>query len=293
MTHTADKYYSIRPFSSLGVYQRKHNTISGAQKTCKNRKTCELWFVQKGEVSTDTDSGRKYYPAGTMFCFFRTVDIDKAPMKITPGGEILGCSLGELVDELDDKAVLSWNPDQRELLVPETVSDADVLQKILALFLQIRRRNYTTDPMRFLQNRIDISVFLVLLTQYCRDCARTRLQLAGGKAQDYCAQACTYVQEHLSSPICVSDIADAIGISYSYLRRIFAQQMDLSMIEYINREKMRLAAQLIRTGDCSLTVLGDAVGIPDTKYLSRLFRKHMGMSVTQYKMSAHRDSGMM
>ncbi len=275
--------YRVRPFPSLGVYRRGHNTFIGSKKTCINNKTCEIWFVNKGEAVNQTDPSGEVFPHGSIFIFSRTVDIDKVPLRITPDGEIFGCSLGEILEEMDDEAVLSWSPDRREILVPLSVTDPELCKRIISIFQQVRKRNHSTDPMRFLKNRIDITVFLVLLTEHCRDTAKARRKIESSSAKNYCDLACAYVQKHLSSPISVSDAAAEIGISYNYLRRIFSQHMVMSPIEYINREKMRLAAQLSRDFGYNLSEIGEAVGIQDTKYLSRLFHKHMGMSVTQYK----------
>ena len=59
--------------------------------------------------------------------------------------------------------------------------------------------------------------------------------------------------------------------------------MGMPLMEYIHRTKLQQVVHLIMDGGADLRQAADAVGIASTKYLSRLFRQYMGMSVTEYK----------
>ena len=211
------------------------------------------------------------------------MDLEKIPAQISPDGVILGCSLGEYIQSLSEEEVVDWNPSQRELLLPDRIGDPDVTEKVGIIFQRILTQARSTDPLRFLKNRADFSEVLLLVTDFCRNTARARLKLEFGSERHYCDLACTYVQEHLAEPIRVGDVASSIGISYSYLHKLFARHMEMPLVEYINRERILLVKQLIYDYNITLEEAGMSVGIHDTKYLSRLFHRYVGMSVTEYR----------
>lgn len=92
-----------------------------------------------------------------------------------------------------------------------------------------------------------------------------------------------YIEKNISSKILLQDIGDALGKNANYLNQFFKKKNDISIISYVNLEKMKKVALLI--GDKGLSVKDAAkeVGIGDVNYLSRLFKQKMGMSVSQYK----------
>ncbi len=275
--------YRVRPFTTLAIYRRGYMTVNLRQKMCHGFKICEVWFVQSGSVTIKRGGGEENYPAGSVFCFSREGDIERIPASISPEGVILACSLGEILEELSDESTLAWNPSTRELLASPTVDDPEVREKLAAILTRILAQARSADPVRYLKNRMDFSELLLLLTEYSRGAAMTRLKVENSRERHYCDLACAYVQENLSRQIRAAEVAESIGISYSYLHKLFARNMDMPLVEYINRERIRLATQLLLDYGCSLSDAGEAVGIPDSKYLSRLFHRFTGMTVTEFK----------
>jgi len=275
--------YRVCPFPVLSVYRRGHMTVNIRQKIYRGAKICEVWSVQSGTVTILRDGKEEVYQSGAVFSFLRDGDIEKLPVSISPEGVILGCSLGEFLEVLSDEDAVAWNPSTRELLLLPSVEDPEVQDKAAAIFARILAQARSTDPVRYLKNRMDFSELMLLLTEHCRTTAMARLKVENSRERYYCDLACAYVQENLSRQIRAVEVAESIGISYSYLHKLFARNMGMPLMEYINRERIRLTAQLLQDYACSLSDAGEAVGIPDTKYLSRLFHRFTGMTVTQFK----------
>ena len=275
--------YRVRPFTTLGVYRRGYMTVNPPRKLCRGSRVCEVWFVQSGTVTIDRGDREDTYSAGAVFSFIRQGDLEMLPIRISPEGVVLGCSLGELLEELSHEGVLVWNPSTRELLTPYSVEDPEAREKLAAVFSRILAQARSTDPVRYLKNRMDFSKMMLLLAEYCRSTAMACLKMENSRERHYCDLACAYVQENLSRQIRAAEVAESIGISYSYLHKLFARNMGMPLVEYINRERIRLATQLLLDYGCSLSDAGEAVGIPDTKYLSRLFHRFTGMTVTEFK----------
>lgn len=76
-----------------------------------------------------------------------------------------------------------------------------------------------------------------------------------------------------------------LGLSMGYLRRIFRQQTGETPHEYLSRLRMAHARQLLAQDHSggSVARVGVLCGFQDPYYFSRLFRRHMGMSPSQWR----------
>lgn len=99
----------------------------------------------------------------------------------------------------------------------------------------------------------------------------------------HCDRAKTFIAQNISRPLKVSDVANAIGVSKNYLTNVFSSSEGVPLIEYINRRKLSHMVDLIRRYDYTLSEAGAQVGYTDVNYVSRIFKRYYGMTVTQYK----------
>ena len=93
-----------------------------------------------------------------------------------------------------------------------------------------------------------------------------------------------YLQTHLTEPeLDVGGLAELAGVSQVYLRRIFKKQQGVSPAGYVIRQRLQLAQQLLLSGE-QLTVAQAAAmaGFRDPLYFSRLFKRQLGLSPSEY-----------
>lgn len=105
---------------------------------------------------------------------------------------------------------------------------------------------------------------------------------------DYVEQTRQYMVERYNNPFDMEEIARLSGVGSSRFYQAFRRHTGLSPHKYMT--KIRLDMSLSLLADSSLPILDVAhsVGYPDEYYFSRLFKKHMGMSPTEYALSARR-----
>lgn len=99
----------------------------------------------------------------------------------------------------------------------------------------------------------------------------------------YTTKAIKYIGDRIEEKIRVQEVADALEISYGYLSRVFHDDTGTSLVQYINEAKIRRVKELILAKNVTLEEAGASVGIDDVKYLSRIFKKYSGTTVTDYK----------
>jgi len=85
-----------------------------------------------------------------------------------------------------------------------------------------------------------------------------------------------YIAAHLSEQLGLEDIAGQFLLSRRHLSRLFRERSGMSVVEFINRQ--RVARAQILLSDPATTVLDAAlaVGIESPSYLARLFRTYTG-----------------
>lgn len=98
-------------------------------------------------------------------------------------------------------------------------------------------------------------------------------------------KACNYIQINLSKPMKIQEIADVIGKSTSYLAQLFRTEVGMSVITYINRERVKEARFLMETTTLPVQEVGNHVGIPDAGFFTRIFKKYEGLTPTEYRRS--------
>ena len=99
----------------------------------------------------------------------------------------------------------------------------------------------------------------------------------------YIHRAQLYVQNHYREKIYLEDIAEHIGISPSYLSRLFRQETGITLQDYINEERVYRASNLLLYSDLSLPEISHYVHFPNQSYFGKIFKKYKGMTPKAYR----------
>jgi transcriptional regulator GlxA family with amidase domain len=103
------------------------------------------------------------------------------------------------------------------------------------------------------------------------------------KRERYLEQAVRYMTDRLADSLTLADLARATGLSKQHLIYLFNRETGRPPVEYYLRLKMQRAGQLLDLTDLSVKEIAGAVGISDPYYFSRLFKRMMGCSPTEYR----------
>lgn len=109
-------------------------------------------------------------------------------------------------------------------------------------------------------------------------------RLRRGKAPSRLAiDAANYVQHHLSDAIRTEDLARALYISRPYLSKKFREETGETITDFILKEKTEEAKRLLRYSDKPLTAIGSYLGFSSPSHFSRVFRKYVGTTPSEYR----------
>ena len=92
-----------------------------------------------------------------------------------------------------------------------------------------------------------------------------------------------YIYSHQHDRITVQTLAREIGLHPSYLSRLFREQMHCTLHEYILKEKVESAKQMLQFSDRSFADIANLLAFSSQSHFTQVFSKFIGMTPRQYR----------
>ena len=92
-----------------------------------------------------------------------------------------------------------------------------------------------------------------------------------------------FMRENMENHLSMEEMLKYIGYSKSHFSIVFKKQMGCTPLAYFNRLKIESACELLKLTDMRMNQICYKIGMKDSLYFSRLFKKAMGMSPTEYR----------
>ncbi|AVM69428.1 DNA-binding response regulator [Lachnospiraceae bacterium oral taxon 500] len=93
-----------------------------------------------------------------------------------------------------------------------------------------------------------------------------------------------YIKEHLQDGrLSIDETAEVVHFSVSYLRQIFKEVTGDNFNEYLIRQRMEKAAELLGTTSLKIQEIAEACGYDDQRYFASSFKKQYGCTPTKFK----------
>lgn len=94
-----------------------------------------------------------------------------------------------------------------------------------------------------------------------------------------------YVQTHLSENLQLCEVSRQLGLSSDYMSHLFSTETGMRYTDYVNRVRVEQVCKRLMTTNEKIYEVGEACGFETTNYLTRVFRRYMGMSPLEWKKS--------
>ena len=105
---------------------------------------------------------------------------------------------------------------------------------------------------------------------------------------DFCLKIIEYMESHISEKLSMDELSRAMSFSKSYISKRFVAACGCSVIDYFTIMKIDEAKRLIRESNKNFFEISDMLMFSNSHYFSTVFKKHVGMTPTQYKKSCTR-----
>ena len=94
-----------------------------------------------------------------------------------------------------------------------------------------------------------------------------------------------YINNNISQKILLEDIAKHLSLSISRISHIFKIENGMTILEYINKQRLSLAKELIYQGE-TFTHIAAECGFQDYTSFFRTFKKEIGITPGEYAKNA-------
>lgn len=104
------------------------------------------------------------------------------------------------------------------------------------------------------------------------------------QTNDKIKQMMTYIYDHFGEKIDISMLAESGYCSQRECYRTFQDCLRMTPVEYIRSYRLRIAANLLVTGNQSITDIAHACGFGSNSYFGKLFREVFKASPMEYRL---------
>lgn len=174
----------------------------------------------------------------------------------------------------------------RNILAEKGVRAAESLLRISAQMMDAHGIQPGETYLRQLQNTLreplDAQALQALLTQHFERLAGDALASAWRGFSPHIQSTLSFLHAQYARNITLGMAADAAGISVAYLSRQFHKEVGQSFIDYLTSYRIERVKDMLKGPGARIKTAAAAVGFTNYNYFLRVFKKHTGMTVTQY-----------
>lgn len=239
------------------------------------KKSIEIVYVTSGGIEAELYGQKIFIPEGSIFVLFRHLPIT---LRSVDGKPQAHCTVQAEFDfsfSLSD-AVGSDQKKNTILLPFVTEPSAETEEIKKSLFSIISDMGISREENAF-PCAIRLLDIMRRLDKIARNSARRE-----SKSSNIIYKVKQYISKNIHKPIALSDIERELSLSSGYINQIFKSNTGVPLGHYINEEKTKMIAALIRKQGLSFKTACANVGISDISYGYRLFKKHMGVTPGEF-----------
>lgn len=106
---------------------------------------------------------------------------------------------------------------------------------------------------------------------------------------DFILRATSYIDNNLRGDLSVKGLCSALFVSKNYLYNSFHSFYGTTVNAYISEHRMQIAKTLLAETSKSAYEISEEVGINNYTYFSKLFKKEIGISPTEFRKTAKKQ----
>lgn len=98
--------------------------------------------------------------------------------------------------------------------------------------------------------------------------------------------ACQFIANNLARELSLDDVARQVCLSPSRLAHLFRDQLGVNILRWREDQRIILAKHMLQSTTTPVSAIAGRVGYDDQLYFSRVFRKRVGVSPTEFRRSS-------
>ena len=156
----------------------------------------------------------------------------------------------------------------------------------LAFFIEELYKVYTTREVgwEFRIMALYYNILFLLVKDY-RESEAARKEIQDSRRLDALSKITTYMREHYTEDLKLSDLAALFGYSDAYLSRMFKKYARVNFKSYLQEIRMAYAYRELMNTDHTISEIALDNGFADSRAFSKEFRKRYGILPSELKRS--------
>ena len=219
---------------------------------------------------------------------FRDLQYNRGDVFVVPAGtphkaywkqESEGVMLALEPESIVDAAIDSVDGDRLEIVPKFAATDLRLLQIARWLLIELQDRQ--------MGSRLYIeSLTTMLKIHLMRTYSAIQPKIPdyqGGLAKHKQKKAIAFINENLDRDLKLIEIANLVRMSPYHFARMFKQSIGCTPHQYLVRQRLSKAKELLRASDLAIADIGFIVGYKNQSHFAKVFRKHLKVSPTAYR----------
>ena len=159
-----------------------------------------------------------------------------------------------------------------------TFDNAEILNRSLVIekFPQIIKRSHDCVSLWKSMNKYSLLLLNTKITELLVDIVEFAEESKRAPYSEISDQILQYIRSHCSDRLTCNDIAAAFSYHRTSINRIIRDRYNCSLHKLILREKINIAADLIKENEMSISDIAYHLCFYDTAHFSKVFREFMG-----------------
>lgn len=239
-----------------------------------------LFFIEKGTGWVDYEGKRIDIRPGDLFLFKRDNFHELGHDKHNP---LSVYSVLFYFDQHDGRRPLDWLNLSRRIHL-----NAKEQKEIINIYKDIIDNFKTNKPENDLHAKINLFKLIInVLTWEKQKPSKDKVADDNKNVKNISRtkDAITYIYQHINQAVTVSELSDLCHLTPSHFTKMFKKETGENPKDFINKVKMNHAKSLMISTDKTILQICKEIGISDSFYFSRAFKKMTGLAPTEFRKS--------
>ncbi|MHA6480327.1 helix-turn-helix domain-containing protein [Paenibacillus sp. strain BS8-2] len=251
----------------------------------------ELLYVSHGQAATHMNGRRYELSAGQLI--FLPAGVQHQNEAIATGGtRFLGIHFdffGELDIHTEHDMITYDEPQSTDRYAVEAVSDSfpplsnQVIYTPTLACVALMEQLVHEFTMRPLGYELVCKALLLNILAHLLRLPLTREKRFASQHDQRLTELAEAIERHPADAWTNGAIAERLGLSLDHAAKLFKELVGQPPGEFVGAIRHREARRLLRESNLSIEQIGEAVGYAGIHYFSRQFRKHEGISASEYR----------
>jgi len=99
----------------------------------------------------------------------------------------------------------------------------------------------------------------------------------------YVEKCKVYIEQHMSTPFSLDDVANAVNLNKAHLSRLFSQAEKMSIMAYARKKRIDVSAGMLKYSDESIAKIASFLCFKSQSHFGKVFKDVMGTTPQKYR----------